>query len=159
MVHNNRFYVCVSGRSDPSGRTVRHDAELFDGTSGLFGCVSLLLRCHMVVLARPQSVWQGESDGPCKGWTIQEEAWMVRSCPRALICQVGTTVVVFAIDKNSSTYHIMSGSVNPHLLPDVLDIDILLLLSNDGKLEATYFSNEPANFLIDSFNPPIYCFI
>jgi hypothetical protein len=39
---------------------------------------------------------------------------------------------------------------------DILDIDILLLFSNDGKLRATDFSNECVNFLIDSSNPPIY---
>jgi hypothetical protein len=42
---------------------------------------------------------------------------------------------------------------------DVLDIDILLLVSYDGKLGATNFSNERVNFLIDSSNPPICCFI
>jgi hypothetical protein len=29
---------------------------------------------------------------------------------------------------------------------DLLDIDILLLVSNDGKIGATYFSNEHVNF-------------
>jgi hypothetical protein len=42
---------------------------------------------------------------------------------------------------------------------DVLDTDILLLVSNDGKLGATCFSNERVNFLFDSSNPPICCFI
>jgi hypothetical protein len=42
---------------------------------------------------------------------------------------------------------------------DVLDIDILLLVSYDGKLGATDFSNVRVNFLIDSSNPPICCFI
>jgi hypothetical protein len=42
---------------------------------------------------------------------------------------------------------------------DVLDIDILLLVSYDGKLEATYFSSKHVNFLIYSSNSPIYCFI
>jgi hypothetical protein len=42
---------------------------------------------------------------------------------------------------------------------DVLDIDIMLLVLYDGKLEATNFSNVRVNFLIDSSNPPIYCFI
>jgi hypothetical protein len=42
---------------------------------------------------------------------------------------------------------------------DVLDIDIMLLVSYDGKLGATDFSNVPVNFLIDSSNPPICCFI
>jgi hypothetical protein len=41
----------------------------------------------------------------------------------------------------------------------VLDIDIMLLVSYDGKLGATDFSNTRVNFLIDSFNPTIYCFI
>jgi hypothetical protein len=36
---------------------------------------------------------------------------------------------------------------------DVLDIDILLLVSYDGKLGATNLSNERVNFLIDSSNP------
>jgi hypothetical protein len=42
---------------------------------------------------------------------------------------------------------------------DVLDIDIPLLVSYDGKLGATDFSNERVNFLIDSSKPPICCFI
>jgi hypothetical protein len=42
---------------------------------------------------------------------------------------------------------------------DVLDIDILLLVLYDGKLGATDFSNVRVDFLIDSSNPPIYCFI
>jgi hypothetical protein len=42
---------------------------------------------------------------------------------------------------------------------DVLYIDIILLVSYNGKLGATYFSNERVNFLIDSSNPPICCFI
>jgi hypothetical protein len=44
-------------------------------------------------------------------------------------------------------------------IADVLDIDILLLVSYDEKLGATDFSNERVNFLIDSSNTPIYCFI
>jgi hypothetical protein len=42
---------------------------------------------------------------------------------------------------------------------NVLDIDILLLVSNDGKLGAINFSNERVNFLIDSSDPSICCFI
>jgi hypothetical protein len=67
-------------------------------------------------------------------------------------------VVVFALDMSSSAYHIMAEVANPHFA-DVLDIDILLLVSNDGKLVATNFSNIHVNFLIDSSNPPICCFI
>jgi hypothetical protein len=44
-------------------------------------------------------------------------------------------------------------------IADVLNIDILLLASYDGKLGATDFSNKRVNFLINSSNPPIYCFI
>jgi hypothetical protein len=44
-------------------------------------------------------------------------------------------------------------------IADILDIDILLLVSYDGKLGATDFSNVRVNFLIDSSNPPIWCFI
>jgi hypothetical protein len=42
---------------------------------------------------------------------------------------------------------------------DVLDIDIMLLVSYDRNLGATNFSNVRVNFLIDSSNPPICCFI
>jgi hypothetical protein len=42
---------------------------------------------------------------------------------------------------------------------EVLDIDILLLVSYDGKLGATDFSKERVNFLINSSIPPICCFI
>jgi hypothetical protein len=42
---------------------------------------------------------------------------------------------------------------------DVLDIDILLLVLYDMKLGATDLSNARVNFLIDSSNPPICCFI
>jgi hypothetical protein len=50
------------------------------------------------------------------------------------------------------------GYESPFIV-DVLDIDILLLVSYDGKLGATNFSNTRVNFLIVSFNPPIYYFI
>ena len=50
------------------------------------------------------------------------------------------------------------GCKSPFVV-DVLDIDILLLISYDGKLGATDFSNVRVNFLIDSSNPPICCFI
>jgi hypothetical protein len=50
------------------------------------------------------------------------------------------------------------GYESPFIV-DVLDIDILLLVSYDGKLGATNFSNTLVNFLIVSSNPPIYCFI
>ena len=42
---------------------------------------------------------------------------------------------------------------------DVLDKDILLLVSYDEKLGAIDFSNVRVNYLIDSSNPPICCFI
>ena len=42
---------------------------------------------------------------------------------------------------------------------DVLDINIMLLVSYDGKLGATDFFKEHVNFLIDSSNPLICCFI
>ena len=47
----------------------------------------------------------------------------------------------------------------PPFVIDVLEIDILLLVSYDGKIGATNFSNERVNLLIDSSNPPICCFI
>jgi hypothetical protein len=45
------------------------------------------------------------------------------------------------------------------IFTDVLDIDIMLLVSYHGKLGATDFSNACVNFLIDSSNPPICCLI
>jgi hypothetical protein len=42
---------------------------------------------------------------------------------------------------------------------DASDINTLLLVSYDEKLGATDFSNVRVNFLIDSSNPPICCFI
>jgi hypothetical protein len=42
---------------------------------------------------------------------------------------------------------------------DASDINTPLLVSYDGKLGATNFPNVHVNFLIDSSNPPIYCFI
>jgi hypothetical protein len=33
------------------------------------------------------------------------------------ICQVGTTVVIFALDMSSLANHIMVRAVNPYLLP------------------------------------------
>jgi hypothetical protein len=41
---------------------------------------------------------------------------------------------------------------------DVFGTHMLLLVSYDGKLGATYFSNVCVNFLIVSSNPPIYYF-
>jgi hypothetical protein len=51
-----------------------------------------------------------------------------------------------------------NGWVTP-FVAGVLDIDILLLVSYDGKLGATDFSNERVNFLIDSSNSSICYFI
>jgi hypothetical protein len=42
---------------------------------------------------------------------------------------------------------------------DASDINTLLIVSYDGKLGATDFFNVRVNFLIDSSNPPICCFI
>jgi hypothetical protein len=44
-------------------------------------------------------------------------------------------------------------------IADASDINTLLLVSYDGKLGATDFSNVRVNFLIDSSNPTICCFI
>jgi hypothetical protein len=44
------------------------------------------------------------------------------------------------------------GCESPFVV-DVLDIDILLVVSYDGKLGAIDFFNEHVNFLIDSSNP------
>jgi hypothetical protein len=41
---------------------------------------------------------------------------MVRTHPVLSIYQAGTTLVVFSMDMNSSSYHIMVGAMNPHLL-------------------------------------------
>jgi hypothetical protein len=50
------------------------------------------------------------------------------------------------------------GCESPFVV-DVLDIDILLLVSYDGKQGATYFSKAQVNFLMDFSNPLICCFI
>jgi hypothetical protein len=66
--------------------------------------------------------------------------------------------VVFALYMSLSSYHIMIGATIP-ICCRCIDIDILLLVSYDVKLGATDFSNKRINFLIDSSNPPICCFI
>jgi hypothetical protein len=50
------------------------------------------------------------------------------------------------------------GCESPFVV-DVLGIDILLLVSYDRKLGTIDFSNIHVNFLIDSSNPTICCFI
>jgi hypothetical protein len=69
------------------------------------------------------------------------------------------TVVVFALDMSSLEIPYNSWGYESPFIADVLDTYIMLLVSNDGKLGATDFSNERVNFLIDSSNPLIYCFI
>jgi hypothetical protein len=101
---------------------------------------------------QPQTFWQGEPDGPCKGRTIQEEAQTVKSCLVVPIYQAGTGGGICAryefIDIPYNCWGRESSFV-----ADVLDIAILLLVSYDGKLEAIDFFNDRANFLIDSSNP------
>jgi hypothetical protein len=71
----------------------------------------------VVVLRRPQTVRRSKPDGPYMGRTVRAEARMVRPYSAAAICQARMTAVVLALDMSSSTYHIMVGSANPHLLP------------------------------------------
>jgi hypothetical protein len=108
---------------------------------------------------QPQTVRQGKSDGPRNGRTVRAKARTVQLCPRVPICQAGTVVVVFALDMSSATLPYNGWDCESPFVIDVLDIDILLLVSYDGKLGATNLSNEHVNFLIDSSNPPICCFI
>jgi hypothetical protein len=68
-------------------------------------------------------------------------------------------VVVFALDMSSSALPYNGWGCESPFVADVLDIDILLLVSYDGKFGAIDFSNERVNFLIDSSNLPICCFI
>jgi hypothetical protein len=68
-------------------------------------------------------------------------------------------VVVFALDMCSSAIPYNVWVCESSFVADVLDIDILLLVSYDGKLGATDFSNERVNFRIDSSNLLIYYFI
>jgi hypothetical protein len=64
--------------------------------------------------------------------------------------------VVFALDMCSSAIPYNVWVCESSFVADVLDIDILLLVSYDGKLGATDFSNERVNFRIDSSNLLIY---
>jgi hypothetical protein len=75
----------------------------------------LLLGRHAVALVRSWTVRQGKPDGSRKGQTIWAKARTIRSCPGVPIYQAGTAVVAFALDMSSLAYHIMAGSVNPHL--------------------------------------------
>jgi hypothetical protein len=96
------------------------------------------------------------------GRMVRAEARTVRPCSGAPICQAGMAVVVLARDMSSYEFIDIPyngwGCKSPFVV-DVLDIDILLLVSYDGKLGATDFSNVRVNFLIDSSNPTICCFI
>jgi hypothetical protein len=71
----------------------------------------------VVVLEQPRTVRHGKLDGLGTGRTVRANAPMVRPCLGALICQAGTTMVVFILDMSSSIYNIMVGAANPHLLP------------------------------------------
>jgi hypothetical protein len=62
-------------------------------------------------------------------------------------------VVVFVLNMSSSAIPYNGWGCESPFVASVLDMDILLLVSNDGKLGATYFSNERVSFLIDSSNP------
>jgi hypothetical protein len=74
------------------------DGRWFESIPRVFvrGCYSWGF--HVVVLAQ--------------FWTIQT----VQSDPVSSICQAGTAAVAFALDMNSSAYHIVVGAVNPRLL-------------------------------------------
>jgi hypothetical protein len=50
------------------------------------------------------------------GPDCQAKARMVQPCLGVPSCQAGKSVVVFALDMRSSTYHIMARAANPHLL-------------------------------------------
>jgi hypothetical protein len=52
----------------------------------------------------------------------------------APICQAGTTVVVFALYTSSSAIPYNGCGYESPFVVDVLEIDILLLVSYDGKL-------------------------
>jgi hypothetical protein len=120
---------------------------------------SLLLERHAVALVRSRTVRQGKPDGLRKGRTVRAKARTVRPCPGAPICQVGMVVVVLALDMSSSAIPYNGWGCKSPFVTDVLDIDIMLLVSYDGKLGATDFSNVRVNFLIDSSNSQISCFI
>jgi hypothetical protein len=98
-----------------------------------------------VVPVQPQTVRHGKSNGPTvsRGVDLPSRDGGGGICPR---------YEFIGIPYNGWGYE------SP-FVADVLDIDILLLVSNEGKLGATYFSNERVSFLIDSSYPPIYCFI
>jgi hypothetical protein len=52
------------------------------------------------------------------------------------------TVGVFALDMSSLEIPYNRWGYKSSFIADVLDTDIMLLVSNDGKLGATDFSNE-----------------
>jgi hypothetical protein len=136
------------------GRTVRVEARTVRPLPGSLVCQA----GTTVVLGRPQTVRQSKPDGPHMGRTVQAEARTVRPCSGAPICQSrggGGTCPGYefiGIPYNGWGY-------KSPFVADVLDIDIMLLVSYDGKLGATDFSNVRVNFLSDSSNPTICCFI
>jgi hypothetical protein len=95
------------------GRTVRAEARTVRQCPGSPICQSRTA----VVLRWPRTVRHSKPDGPRMGRTVREEARTIRPCSKPPICQAGMAVVVLALDMSSSTYHIMVGAVDPHLLP------------------------------------------
>jgi hypothetical protein len=78
---------------------------------------SLLLGLLTVALVQSRTAWQGKPDGLRKSRMVRAKARTVRPCPGAPILQAVMTMVVFALDMSSSTYHIMVRAANPHLSP------------------------------------------
>jgi hypothetical protein len=143
MVCNSRFCICISGlsggKSELTGcvchyrdttwqswcgpglsgresRTVRVRAGRSGQKFGRSNCVPGSSICQSgtaVVLGRPRTVRQSKPYGPRMGRMVRVEARTVRPCSGALICQAGTTVVVFVLNMSSSAYHTKAGVANP----------------------------------------------
>jgi hypothetical protein len=71
----------------------------------------------MVVVVQPRADRQGKPGGLGKSRIVRAKARTVQPCLGVPICQVGMTMVVFALDMSSLAYHIMVRAMNPHLLP------------------------------------------
>jgi hypothetical protein len=141
---NSRFYVCISclsnGKSELSGCVCYYWGTTWWSWCGrgLPGKESRTVR----VRARPSEQKLGWSDRVqgCRSAKQRRQWWYCSGYEFIGIPYNGW------------------GCESP-FVADVLDIDILLLVSYDGKLGGTNFSNKRVNFLIDSSNPLICCFI
>jgi hypothetical protein len=98
-----------------------------------------------VVLGRPRTVQQSKPDGP----TVFGGADLPSRDDSGCICPEYEFIGIPYKGWGCESLFVADASV----------INTLLLVSYDGKLGVTDFSNVRVKFLIDSSNPTIYCFI